>query len=69
MNVPPVVRNEFDFPSKRRLRISHLNVRSIIYKMDSIGLMLKDKPFDVFSVSETWPNSDIPYSELAIEGY
>ena len=69
MNIPSVVRNEFDFPSKRGLRISHLNVRSIIYKMDSIRLMLKDKPFDVFSVSETWLNSDIPDSELAIEGY
>ena len=69
MNIPSAVRNEFDFPSKRGLRISHLNVRSIIYKMDSIRLMLKDKPFDVFSVSETWLNSDIPDSELAIEGY
>ena len=69
MNIPSVVRNEFDFPSKRGLRISHLNVRSIIYKIDSIRLMLKDKPFDVFSVSETWLNSDIPDSELAIEGY
>ena len=48
MNIPSVVRNEFDFPSKHGLRISHLNVRSIIYKMDSIRLMLKDKPFDVF---------------------
>ena len=69
MNIPSVVRNEFDFPSKRGLRISHLNVRSIIHKIDSIRLMLKDKPFDVFSVSETWLNSDIPDSELAIEGY
>ena len=49
MNIPSVVRNEFEFPSKRGLQISHLNVRSIIYKMDSIQLMLKDKRFDVFS--------------------
>ena len=37
--------------------------------MDSIRFMLKDKPFDVLSVSETWLNSDIPDSELAIKGY
>ena len=66
MNIPSVVRNKFDFPSRRGLRIAQLNVRSIVYKMDSIRLMLKDKPFDVFSVSETWLNSDIPDSEWTI---
>ena len=40
-----------------------LNAGSIIHKMD------KNKPFDIFSVSETWLNSDILESELAISGY
>ena len=40
-----------------------LNVGSIIHKMD------KNKPFDIFSVSETWLNSVILESELAISGY
>ena len=68
-NLASTVPNDFDFPTKRGLRISHLNVRSIIHKMDSIRLMLKNKPFDIFSVSETWLNSDILDSELAIDGY
>ena len=68
-NLASTVPNDFDFPTKRGLRISHLNVRSIIHKMDSIRLMLKNKPFDIFSVSETWLNSDILDSELAIAGY
>ena len=69
LNSASAVTDDFDFPTKRGLRISHLNVRSIIHKMDSIRLMLKNKPFDIFSVSETWLNSDIFDSELAIEGY
>ena len=33
--------------------------RSIIRKMDSLHLLLKNNPFDVFTVSETWLNSSI----------
>ena len=47
-----------------------LNIINKYNKQDGLfRLMLKDKPFDVFSVSETWLNSDISGCEFAIEGY
>ena len=34
----------------RGLKIVHLNIRSIICKMDSLKLLLKDKPVDILTV-------------------
>ena len=56
-------------PNVRGLKISHINTRSILPKIDSIRLLMKDKPFDIFSTSETWFNPSISDSEVAITGY
>ena len=56
-------------PNVRGLKISHINTRSILPKIDSIRLLMKDKPFDIFSTSETWLNPSISDSEVAITGY
>ena len=53
----------------RGLKISHLNTRSILPKIDSLRLLVKDNPFDVFSISETWLKPSISDSEVAIPGY
>ena len=57
------------FPTMGRLKISHLNVRSIIYKMCSFRLLLKTNPSDIFTVPETWLNSNILNCELSVQGY
>lgn len=51
------------------LKISHINIRSIVNKMDSLKLLLKDKPFDIITISETWLKPSIPDCEVTIPGY
>jgi exonuclease III len=53
----------------RGLKIAHLNINRIYHKLDQLKLMLKNKPFDIFAVSETWTNSNYDDAELQIPGY
>ena len=67
---PGPVRN-FSIPKLNvcGLKISHLNTRSILPKIDSHRLLVKDNLFDVFAGSETWLKPSISDSEVAIPGY
>ena len=56
-------------PNVRRLKISQLNTRSILPKIDSLRLLMKDNPYDVFSVSETWLKPSISDAEISLPGY
>ena len=58
-----------ELPKARGLKISHLNVRSLLPKLDDIRILLKDGPFDIFTISETWLNASILDQELHIPGY
>lgn len=69
LNPGPTVLQSANLPTIRGFKISHLNVRSITHKMDSIRLLLKDKTFDIFTVSETWLNPRITDAEITIPGY
>ena len=53
----------------RGLKIAHLNVRSILNKMDDVRSLIRNKRFDIFTSSETWLNPSIKDSELNIPGY
>ena len=57
------------FPRSRGLKVAHLNIRSIANKTDSLKLLLKDKPFDILTISETWLNPNITDNEITIPGY
>ena len=57
------------FPSNRGLKIAHLNVRSLVNKIDSLRILLKKNPFDVLTMSETWLTNKISDPELTIQGY
>ena len=57
------------FLQSRGLKVGHLNIRSIYNKIDSLKLLLNEKPFDIFTISETWLNSDIIDGEISIPGY
>ena len=50
-------------------KVAHLNIRSIYNKIGSLKLLLNEKPFDIFTISETWLNSDITDGEISIPGY
>jgi hypothetical protein len=57
------------FPQSRGLKVAHLNIRSICNKIDSLKLLLNEKPFDIFTISETRLNSDITDGKISIPGY
>ena len=51
------------------IRVSHLNIQSLMSSLDEIKLWLKDNNFHVFTLSETWLDSSIHDSEINIPGY
>ena len=67
-NPGPTV-NVKDFTRARGLIVAHINIRSVINKTDTLEILLKDKSFDVFTVSETWLKPQIPDCEVNISGY
>ena len=56
-------------PRARGFTVGHLNARSMVNKMDDITLLIQDKSFDTFTVSETWLNPAILDSEVNLSGY
>ena len=61
--------NTNNFSRKRGFKFALLNARSIVNKIDEIRLLLRDKPFQVFAVSESWLDSSILDSEVSVPGY
>ena len=57
-----------EIPKLRGLKIAHLNVRSILNKMDDVRSLTHNKRFDIFTFSETWLNPSIKDSKLNIPG-
>ena len=49
----------------------HLNARSLNNedKLDEISMLIEDHNVDIFAISETWLDSQIPQSAVAIPGY
>ena len=52
-----------------RLKIAHLNIRSLPKHLDEFRILMQDNPFDVMCLTETWLNSKWSDSELHIDGY
>ena len=61
----------FEIPGclKRGLKVSHLNVRSLLPKIDLVRLFISKNPFDVFTLSETWLKLSITNAEINIPNY
>jgi exonuclease III len=56
----------------RGLFIAHLNVHSLLGKLDELKLLItsnNSKSFDVLTLSETWLNTSISDAEIHISGY
>ena len=58
-----------DFTRFRGLKIAHVNVQSLIGKIDSLRIFLKENPFDVLTLSETWLKANVSDNEIYIPGY
>ena len=48
------------------LKIGHLNIRSLPKHLDELRIFLRENPFDVFCLNETWLNSSWRDGELTI---
>ena len=51
------------------LKIAHLNIRSLPGHLDEFRILMKDNPFDIMCLTETWLNSSDTDDELLIDGY
>ena len=56
-------------PRTRGFKAAHLNVRSVVSKMDSIRQFLSENIVHIFTVSECWLNSSTADSEISVSGY
>ena len=61
--------DNFQFLKKKGLHFIHLNVRSLIPKLDEIKLLLLKRNITVLALSETWLNDSVSDSEIDIHGY
>ena len=52
-----------------KLRLGHINIRSMPSKLDEIRMMLRDNNIDILCVSETWLNAQISSDILIFAGY
>ena len=53
----------------RGLKVSHLNIRSLLPKIDSLRLFIDKNPFDIVALSETWLKTSINNAEISIPNY
>ena len=58
-----------NFPTQKGVKIAHLNMRSVRNKIDELRLFLKNNPYTIFTMSETWLDDDFPTGYLYIEDY
>lgn len=54
---------------QKGLKIVHLNVRSLLPKIESINIWLSNLPVDILMISETWFNPDIDCALTNLNGY
>ena len=55
--------------SAERLTIAHLNVWSLLPKIDEVRNILSQYRYDIFAISESWLHDCILDSEIEIRGY
>ena len=61
--------DKYTFPSDSGLKIGHLNIRSINNKKDEVHAFLKESPYDILSLSETWLDENTPTAACSIDHY
>lgn len=54
---------------RKGLRIAHVNIRSLINKVDHLNVFLKNNDIHVLGISESWLSENIDDSEIHIDGY
>lgn len=68
-NPGPEVQTPCDFKSLQGLKIIHLNVRSLLPKIDQVRIWVKSTAADVIVISETWLTKSISNNDIHINGF
>ena len=55
--------------STKGLKLIHLNIRSLLPKIDQLRSALLNNPVDIITLSETWLNAKLDSTVIAIPGY
>ena len=61
--------NRYNFPNSSGVKLGHLNIRSINNKKGEVYAFLKEFPYDILSLSETWLDEDTQSTAFNIENY
>ena len=67
--LPPLIKTQADFVSQKGLGLIHINVRSLISKMDYISIWALQTKADIFVFSETWLTDQVCDNVIALNGY
>nr|CAI5859062.1 unnamed protein product [Callosobruchus analis] len=52
-----------------KLKIAHINVRSLISSFHELQLLIEQNSFDIIAITESWLSADIPTCAVNIQGY
>ena len=61
--------NFFQLQKQKGLKIVHLNIRSLLKKIDQLRAILEGSNIEIFTLSETWLHSNIDTHMVQIQGY
>lgn len=51
------------------IALAHINIRSLLPKLNEVEALIKFNKFNILALSETWLNNDIDTSHINIDGY
>ena len=60
---------KFQFPKEKGIKVSHLNIRSLRNKIHDLEILLKDYPYELISLTETWLDEFICNNMITVNGY
>ena len=63
------VRTFQELGKEKGLKLVHLNIRSLLKKVEQLKILTQDIDMDVLTLSETWLNSSINSNLVKLEGY
>ena len=58
-----------ELDKQKGFKLVHLNVRSLLKKIDQVRVMLADLKLDVVTISETWLNEAVNPISVELEGF
>ena len=61
--------NFFQLQKQKGFKMVHLNIRSLLKKIDQLRAVLEGSNIEIFTLSETWLHSNIDTHMVQIQGY